>query len=449
MQGSKLVALRCLALAKKWNGEMSRSAAFRVLIRDGQQRRYAEVWASLRRELIWGADEFEAWLVAGGEADWEPEDISAVAVVDFDTKVLAWGEVDSLSSGRSNALYGQLLQHAWAGFSISEIPGEGLERVFCELIDVPFDSDDEEEWDERPEDVQTAASYLLPGMSRDEDEEEDEEEDDYEDEPPFSEENPGAWVTIIERTGAVSQRGLIELSEDVLSGKQSVLAALTDLEPVELPAEKFVVEGLLIDQQQQRIVYWGTGGEKLVGKLHDGWAGWSVESLLDGYLQQCQASGLAGVPMNDAEVLGGFVPGLLSNKRFRLANLLGAMGVSLKNSAITATGCLTMVLALPILLVALFTGLWKESGYALLTLVAIVVMGFKVIEAKLKSQVQGAFSESEVELEELRPPVAGPIDEAPRWERMDQMLNACQLPRLAEIEPYFDETEQLLLGMGE
>ena len=64
---------------------MSRSAAFCVLIRDGQQQRYAEVWASLRRELIWGADEFEAWLVAGGEADWEPEDISAVAVVDFDT----------------------------------------------------------------------------------------------------------------------------------------------------------------------------------------------------------------------------------------------------------------------------------------------------------------------------------------------------------------------------
>ena len=424
---------------------MSRSADFCVLIRDGQQRRYAEVWASLRRELIWGADEFEAWLVAGGEADWEPEDISAVAVVDFDTKVLAWGEVDSLSSSRANALYGQLLQHAWAGFSISEIPGEGLERVFCELIDVPFDSDDEEEWDERPEDVRTAASYLLPGMSQDEDEEE----DDYEDEPPFSEENPGVWVTIIERTGAVNQRGLIELSEDVLSGEQSVLAALTDLAPVELPAEKFVVEGLLIDQQQQRIVYWGTGGERLVGKLQDGWAGWSVESLLDGYLQQCQASGLAGVSMSDAEVLGEFVPVLLSNKRFRLANLLGAMGGSLKNSAIKATGCLTLVLALPILLVALFTGLWKESGYALLTLVAIVVIGFKAIEAKVKSKLQSALGETDTDSEELRPPVAGPIEEAARRERMDQMLSACQLPPLAEIEPYFDEADQLLLGMGE
>lgn len=235
----------------------------------------------------------------------------------------------------------------------------------------------------------------------------------------------------------------------MLSGQPSVLAAFTDLEPVELPAEKFVIEGLLIDQQQQRIVYWGTGGERLVGKLQDGWTGWSVESLLDGYRQQCQASGLAGVSMSDAEVLGEFVPVLLSNKRFRLANLLGAMGGSLKNSAIKATGCLTMVLALPILLVALFTGLWKESGYALLTLVAIVVIGFKVIEAKVKSKVQGAFGESEAELEELRPPVAGPIEEAARRERMDQMLSACQLPPLAEIEPYFDEADQLLLGMGE
>ena len=424
---------------------MSRSAACCVLIRDGQQHCYVDIWACLRRELILGPDEFEAWLVAGGEADEEPEDLCGVAVVDFDTKVLAWGEVDSLPRRRAWLLYSQLLQHAWPGFSFSEIASSDLQRVVCDLLDLPFDPEDDEEWDDRPEDVQAAASDFLPGMWEDDDGDE----DDDQDEPPFSEDNQGAWVTIVDETGEVSQRGLVELSEEVLSGKGSVLAELIALQPVDLPAEKFVTEGLLFDQQQRRMVYWGQGGEKLVRKLQTGWPDWTVETLLDGYLQQCQASGQAGVPMSDAEVLGGFLPGLLSNKRLDMANLLGAMGGSLKKSAIKATGCLTFVLALPILLVAVFTGLWEESGYALLGLVVIVVIGFKVIEAKVKSKIQNVLGSSDDAMQEQRPPVAGPMDEAERRKRMDQMLKACQLPTLAEAEPYFDDVQQMLLGLDD
>ena len=52
---------------------MSKPVAYSVLIRNGQKRRFEEVWVTLYRELLWGPDAFEAWLEAGEEAGYEPQ----------------------------------------------------------------------------------------------------------------------------------------------------------------------------------------------------------------------------------------------------------------------------------------------------------------------------------------------------------------------------------------
>lgn len=419
---------------------MSRSAVYCVLIRDGKKRWFAEVWGSLRRELIWGPEAFEAWLAAGEEVDWEPEDVSGAAIVDFDAKTLAWGEQEVVTPPRALTLYRQILQNAWPGFAIKQLPSTELSTPLYALLDsgeqpMSEDEDDEDEaWEERPSTVAEAAEYFYPQ------EDDEEEEDDEESEQPFSEDCPGAWLTIVDQNGKLRQRRLSAVSVDLLSGEKSAVQAVAKLGPLELPAEKHVTEGLWIEIGQRKIGYWGSEGEAIVERLRNGWSGWTVELAESGYAQQCQISELPGTPMSDAEALGQLLPALLSNKRMSMANLIGAVGGSLKKTAIKATGCLTLILSLPIVLTGFFMDRWKEAGYAIIALVVIVAGLFKFFEYRLKAKFKNSgLAEMDDSLDEQRPAVAGPLDEETRKHRVDAMLAACSLPALAEIEPHFDD----------
>ncbi|MEZ6090659.1 MAG: hypothetical protein R3C05_22105 [Pirellulaceae bacterium] len=429
---------------------MSRSAAYFVLIRDGKASCFAEVWGTLYRELVWGPEAFEAWLTAGEETDWEPEDVSGIAIVDFDSRTLAWGESDVVMSPRGHLLYCRLLENSWPGFSLIDMSISELYRRLDALTDDGDelrDRDDEESgpWEPRPDTVREAIENFRGIDDEDEDEdyddEDDEDGDDDDDDdfdPPFSEYCKGAWITIIDQDGKLRQRGMSAVSVDLLSGDRSTIDELIALEPVEVPEEKYVTEGLWMDLGNRTIQFWGTEGLSVVHRLRSGWPDWNVALADQGYRQQCQISGLDGKPMSDAEALAEFLPHVLSNKRMTLANVFGAMGGSLKKSAIKATGCLTFVLALPILLVGFFMDQWKAAGYALLTLVIIVVVLFKFVEMKIKSKFnRSGMSARDHDLEEQRPPVAGPLDETTRKKRISQMLVDCGLPTMAEVEPHF------------
>ncbi|MDX1926311.1 MAG: hypothetical protein SFV81_07330 [Pirellulaceae bacterium] len=90
---------------------MSEPAAF-AIIRDGQKRFYGDRWvgALLHRDIIWGPEAFETWLLTLNELDEWYDDIDGGAVVDFDQRRLIWcipGEL--LSVPKVAAVYGQLL----------------------------------------------------------------------------------------------------------------------------------------------------------------------------------------------------------------------------------------------------------------------------------------------------------------------------------------------------
>ncbi|MCC9641064.1 hypothetical protein LOC71_02180 [Rhodopirellula sp. JC740] len=416
---------------------MSRSAAYCVLIRDGNSRWFADVWGNLRRELVWGPDALESWLTAGEEIDWDPEDVCGAAIIDFDAQTLAWGEQDTLSPPRARALHHQLLQVAWPNFKIKRLAEHELDTTLYSLLEEESPEEDDQPglWDDRHETVLEAARYFYPGMD-------DNEED--EDETPFSEGNTGAWLSIIDQQGKLRQRGLSGVSVDLLSGDKSAVKALAKLDQVMVPHEKYVTEGLWFDLREKSIHYWGPDGPSTVDGLQSNWANWKVHLADRGYLQQCEAIGVPGKPMTDAEALAIFLPQVLSNKRMTMAGMLGVVGGSLKKTAMKATGCLIVVLSIPILLAAFFMNMWKEAGYALITLVVIVAAVFKFIEFKLRSKFrQSGFAEKDEALEEQRPPVAGPLDEPARKQKLDEVLARCGLPPLSQIEPHFEDTAGL------
>ena len=58
------------------------------------------------------------------QVEWDPEDISSVALVDFDNKKLLWGEQDGFETARSYSVYNRLLNKTWPGFSIEQLSEE-------------------------------------------------------------------------------------------------------------------------------------------------------------------------------------------------------------------------------------------------------------------------------------------------------------------------------------
>ena len=102
---------------------MSEPAVF-CLIRDGQSSFYGDRWAGafLYREILWGPEDFEAWVTQLAELDeeeWEGDGCGAV-VADFDRRKLVWlAEADWLQVPSVLDLYEQLLRASWAGFEVS------------------------------------------------------------------------------------------------------------------------------------------------------------------------------------------------------------------------------------------------------------------------------------------------------------------------------------------
>ena len=104
---------------------MSEAAGF-VIIRDGRKRYFTDDWSGpfLFRELIWGADDLELWLDAGGEVDQWDDNCDSGVVVNHDARVLTWrADNELLDRPRVERVYGRLLQSAWPGFRIDVAVG--------------------------------------------------------------------------------------------------------------------------------------------------------------------------------------------------------------------------------------------------------------------------------------------------------------------------------------
>ncbi len=421
---------------------MSRSVAYCVLIKNGEKRKFEDAWAHLKRELIWGPDVLEAWLEEGEQIDWEPEDVDSAALVDFDNKKLVWGERNGMQSAKAFSVYSRLLSQTWNGFTIECLRESQMYNLPADFYDGgranrlvdedEVDGLDNDELLDCIETVQEAAEYLKPDPD---------DEDDYDDD-----EEPFAWLTIVDKHGKARHRKLYELPIDLLCGDKSAMNTVAKQGSVEVPSEKSVSEGFCIDIAKKEIFIWGPPRtlDKFV-KANQSWKGWSVNwAGSGGYGAQCEISGVRGVPMSDAEALSEFLPALLSNKRTTFANIVGAVGGSLKKTAIKATGCLTILLATPILLAGFFMSKLTEAGYAVIALVVIMVIMFKVLEWRIKSKfakndIAGHMASKDNGMEEQRSPVAGAVDEKVRLAEMNELLASCSLPSWETLEKQFPE----------
>ncbi|MCA9110229.1 MAG: hypothetical protein KDA52_09795, partial [Planctomycetaceae bacterium] len=354
---------------------MSKPVVYSVLIRDGQKRPYEIRWANLFRELMWGPEAFEAWLSEGEESEYEPEELSGIAIVNFDSRELRWGEREVLEIPRVKSVHRQLLEQVWPGFTISFLSKSEMYQALWDRSD----EDEEETPDDRPETVREAAGLY--------DEEETEDADGEETGADFDDEDPRAWLTIIDQKGKMRHRNLESVSLDLLSFNKTAMQQLAKLKPAEVPSEKVVTEGMWIDLKNKRVGFWGGSNAKRDFRhLQKGWQGWNVQWAEDGYVSQCEASHQPGMPMTDTDALAQFIPAVLSTKPPSLGEVFGVVGGQLKKKVMQGVGCLIVALAIPILLIGYFIDRLKESGGVVVAVVVLVLIAFKVIESKIKGK---------------------------------------------------------------
>ena len=416
---------------------MSEPAIF-ALIRGGQARFYGDRWAYvfLHREILFGPHDFEAWVSQLEELDEWSDECCGGAVADYDRKRLIWhGEVGALRIPRAAAVYDRLLQAAWPGFEVA-FAREGIRDLTRAA-----GAGEPGEWDEgigeyRPESVREAARL------DDDEEDEDEGEDEGDEETAtFDQEEVRAWVTIVGADGAMRHRHLEQLSADLLDARNEPLQTLRALPAAEVPPEAVVAEGMWIDEANRSIGVWGSRDlQDHLPEIRQAWQGWTVQWAERAYEEQCRVAGPAGVPMSEAEALAKILPTVLSTKRFDMSTMLGALGGGIKKTAVKATGCLLMVLCLPLVVFGLVSGNWRAVLISIAVTCVVVIAAFKLIEHRFKRAILGKFPRQGAN---GVPPAAGPLEKSTRRKRIDELLASAGLPRLAEVEPLFPEKSEL------
>ncbi|MEX2113808.1 MAG: hypothetical protein WD845_11520 [Pirellulales bacterium] len=410
---------------------MSEPAIF-ALVRNGKTRYFADRWANalLRREVMWGPEDFEAWVLQFEPVEAWDEDCEGGAVVDFDRRALAWSsDTSSYQVPRVLDVYRKMLAAAWPEFEVTHVAGgnagmvrylRGTDNV-SEAGLVVLDADKEHEVREsRPETVDEAKRYVA----------------DDEDGEELDTDAVRAWLTIVDADRRTQQRELQQLSLDLLMAKPEALEALAALEPAAIPREVVVSEGLWINPSERAMGIWGS--PELIAsvkKYSECWNGWKLTLLNRGYDDQCAVAGMQGMPMSNADAAAKVVPLILSTQQFDAEVMLKAIGDGLKRFANKAVGCLLLVLCLPLVIFGLVSGNWQPVLITMVATVLIALAAYQLLVYRFKRMVRRRLSQGSEE--RPRPVVAGPHDEAARRERIDEILQRAELPRLAEVEPLF------------
>lgn len=423
---------------------MSEPVIFSI-IQDGQPRHYFDRWGGvlLFRNLVWGSEAVQAWIAEQEEIDEWSDDVAGGIVVDCDRRQLVWcGDDEPLEIPRVGRAFDQLVAAAWPGFEVKY----GIRGV-VDLAEALGHDDVDDYDDESSQRADELWATLEDYHEGDLDDEADEEERTLTLESfqfPYDEDDKVAWVTLIESGGAVRHRQLPEIPWDLLKMDATAIQILAALPSADIPREAVVREGLWFDQGNQELGFWGSPNSRRDFETLKSNTEWKGRWADGGYGEQCAASGPAGLPMSDAEALGHLVPTLLSTKRIDLQNVVGALGNQLKQTAMKATGCLLIVLSLPVLLFGLISGNMKAAGITIAVMIVIVSVIFKVVEFRMKSKFRKASQREEMDVKAPEaPPVAGPLKSSARKAELDQRLKECGLPSVAECEPYFEEDPDL------
>ncbi|EMI43057.1 putative membrane protein [Rhodopirellula sp. SWK7] len=440
-------------------GPLSEPAVF-VVIRDQERRFYYDRWAHvfLFRNLVWGPDALDEWLSGeevqeDDEEDWFAES-SGGAVIDHDRRRLVWdGDDHDLSVARVGKVLHELLRAAWPGYEV-EYASRGItDLAIAAGVDVSEEGlieTDDDELEDRPSTVREAAGFYDDDEPDEGDDEDLDDDDDLEEggRDEMDDETTRAWVTLINEQGVVRHRQLDEISQDIIRGEKAAIRQLIELGAGDVPAEAVVTEGIWFDFGRREIGYWGNNAaRRTLEPLRRGWRGWDIAWAEEGYSDQCRVSGPSGIPMSDAEALAKLTPKILSTKRIDLGSVLAMFGGKVKRTAVKATGCLTVILCIPVLLFGLIAGKMQAAMITILIVCVAVAIVFKLIERKFKRKFNdgpiGMHARQQGE-SGTRAPVAGPLDPTERRTRLEELLLAAGMPSLSEIEVHVSEDEEAL-----
>ncbi|WP_182867696.1 hypothetical protein [Stieleria mannarensis] len=409
-------------------------AALIALIRDGETTMFIDPYGAVcfARQLVWGQDALHQWLDGREPVNEFDTDCEAGAVIDYDAQALLWfNENDEVDQPRSQQLLDTLIAEAWPGFEILYADS------MCDLQIAAGDS------------ISHASAQRLRVVDDDVDPLEfrsetlDEESPHCEEFDPDDENECFAWVTILDDDQTVQHRLIGEITSDVVRNEDDPLSRLKSLPAYDVPAERNVCEAVLFDVPARRIDLWGRREIRSVaGEMASYWPDWDVQCIdADGYQHQCRISGPAGTPMTSAQALGPLVPILLMTERIDPAMMLGELGKSFKGLMAKLVGLVTVLVCLPFVVFALITGNWKTGGITIGVIVALVVIGFKLVEAKWRRGFAATMRDVGSDLagpDADQPSVAGPQDPRQRREQLDRLLARAGLPSIADIEPHFE-----------
>lgn len=441
---------------------MSQSALF-VLVRGGDRRYYFDPlgFRYLYRDLVWGPEAFEDWAIEADEIDDWDENADGGVVIDFDARMLVWsGQRDAMTCPAVANVYQRLLDHAWPHFQV-EYAARGMADLAI-AADLPDAEDYRFDPDARYESIADAIGLADEEL----DDEADEYDDDFDDEIEsvgglvtpaglirhsidgrvfdgnesahlFDDDASRAWVTLVDDRGDVYQIQLQQISTDLIQADVDLIQAIKRLPPSNVPKESQVTEGMWIDVRRQEVGVWGSPDFQLhFSTIQSRWQGWSVRTEDVGYMDQCRVGGETGTSLSDAEAIGMIAPMILSNKRVKFQDMLGEIGAGIKSAALRATGCLTLVLIVPVLLFALVSGDWRSAGITVAILIVAIGAVFKWIERKVLRRFNANFQRraGEPKVGTTRPDAAGPIDPIQRRRMLDELLVDAGLPSLTKVE---------------
>lgn len=415
-----------------------------VFVRDGNKTIFADRWAGalMQREILWGPAALEQFATQLTETSADEMSYREQGVlVDYDAKQLMWsGDAGSGGVPTTKTAFQKLLQTAWPSFEIIICP-EGVpvsQPTGLESDEDSFDEEEEDPFYGRCTAIADVAQFeggtAVQVVDAD---------DGFEG---FEPDDTRAWLTLISKKQRVIHAHLMELPVDVLQPAASLGNTISKLKRATVPRESVVTEGIVIDMPAKMVSIWG--GDTLLARrdqIDTGWKNWTV-NWIDGYRGHCQAANVDGMFMSDAEAIAPMIPMLLSTKRFDPSALLGAMGGGIKKTAAKLTGCLYLLVCLPILIFATFSGQWIAALVTMLVTLIIFFVIFKSVERKVKKKMAPATemaTGAKGGPDQSTPPSAGPQDADERKATLDALLQKSGFPSLENVMQHCDPDDDL------
>ncbi len=404
-----------------------------ALIRDGQTTLYREPGGSalFHNNLIWGHRELQAWLDERTPVDDFDDKSASGVVVDFDARAVLWYNACAPREfPRTTQIIDTLIRTAWPEFEIIYADGMSDLRIAAGRSGTALGHDgtslrliDDDGLIDRCEALEDVAEDFVEFEPDDEDER-------Y------------AWVTILGEDQTLHHRLIGEIPLDVIGNERAPIDRLMALPAYEVPAERNLLEAMLIDVPGRSVRVWG---DRNIGAVACGmrphWPDWTIDVIeSDGYRQHCRFSGPAGEPLSEAEALGEVLPELLRGKQFDPAEVIGQMGQA-------AQGCLAKLLALvtamvcfPFFVFAIVSGNWKSGAIAIGIIVLVVVLLFQWISHRIRRRFRDRLTDPwKAELATAPPQTyVGPTDPQHRRRRLDALLRTAGLPGIDECEQHLE-----------